>query len=210
MEDYLRYGLLFIAGVILFLILLESLLRRRRLRIAETTALNQRYLGNPTTIAEEGCAIHLPDNQKMTEPTIPLAPPNYLMISIFARVNSHFAAYDLLQALATAGLQFGEMNIFHYYHRINGGKETLFSLASATKPGDFDLNQMGDFSCLGLTLFMDIDSGDKPEFAFEKMLATAEQLAEDLDGELRASPHRPWNQDVLNEYRQRIAVRRAK
>ena len=67
---------------------------------------------------------------------------NILSISIFAKPNNRFVSYDLLQAITSTGMQFGEMNIFHYYQRTPEGKKyTLFSLASATKPGEFDLDR---------------------------------------------------------------------
>ena len=68
------------------------------------------------------------------------------------------------------------MKIFHYYLPTLSGKITLFSLASATNPGYFDMDKMGEFSCAGLTLFMHIPSVPDPEQAFELMLSIAEQL----------------------------------
>ncbi len=127
-----------------------------------------------------------------------------LIMSVMAKPNNRFASYDLLQAITTAGLQYGEMNIFHYYQQTMTGKTTLFSLASANKPGDFDLNNMGDFSCTGLVFFMDIARLFDPQNAFRLMLETAERLAEDLEGELRADPRTPWNEKKVWQYQQKI------
>ena len=68
-----------------------------------------------------------------------------LVISVVAEPGMQFGSYDLLQAISATGMQFGEMNIFHY----KIGNETLFSLSSATEPGDFNLDRMGDFVCEG-------------------------------------------------------------
>ncbi len=123
-----------------------------------------------------------------------------LVMSVLAQTGCHFAAYDLLQAISATGLRFGEMNIFHYRE----AGEVLFSLASATEPGEFDLDHIGDFSCDGLTLFMNMRETADPQHAFELMLATAEQLAEDLDGELRAWHRTPWSDEILKQYEQKV------
>lgn len=132
-------------------------------------------------------------------------PPNLLVMSVMARLGTHFESYDLLQALSSAGLQFGEMNIFHYYQTTaTGNKITLFSLASATKPGEFDMDNIAEMSCPGLMLFMDIGQIPDPQYAFKIMLDTAERLAEDLDGSLRADPLTPWSEKLAWQYHQKI------
>jgi len=102
-------------------------------------------------------------------------------------------------------MQFGEMNIFHYYVSQGEKKITLFSLASMTKSGDFNLDRIGDYSCRGLTLFMRLKSVPYPEDAFSCMLEVAEQLADDLDGELRGGFHLPWTSELYDQYQQKIA-----
>lgn len=127
-----------------------------------------------------------------------------LIISIVAKPNHAFAAYDLLQTISATGMRFGEMNIFHYYLPMSA--QPLFSLTSLTEPGDFDWNRMGEFSCTGLCLFMHLKRVSDPEEAFALMVATAERLAEDLDGELRAGHATPWNEHVLQEYQNKISL----
>jgi len=123
-----------------------------------------------------------------------------LVISVAAKPDAHFAGYDLLQAITATGMQFGEMNIFHFIK----DNQTLFSMASATKPGEFDIDRIGAFSCAGLTLFMNYRSVPDPKFAFDLMLKTAEQLADDLHGELRAGQRVPLTSDILKQYENKI------
>lgn len=129
---------------------------------------------------------------------------NLLILNVFAKPNSHFASYDLIQAISGTGMQYGEMNIFHYHETTLEGRVRLFSLASATEPGEFYLDRMGDFTCAGLTLFMDLRHVLNPFPAFQKMLSIAEQLAEDLEGELFNAALFPWNTDILEQYYQKI------
>jgi cell division protein ZipA len=125
---------------------------------------------------------------------------DFLTLSIIAQASQPFASYELLQTISAAGMQYGLMNIFHYYHN----KKILFSLASATEPGEFDLNNVGSLSCTGLTLFFNAATAAEPQLAFNRMLDVAEQLAEDLEGELRANPCTPWSDATLKQYQERI------
>lgn len=109
-----------------------------------------------------------------------------LILYVMAKEKAIFSGYELLQVLLGVGLRFGSMNIFHYYReKADDKEETLFSLASATEPGVFDIRNMSAFSCLGLTLFMK-KSGDAKEDRerYDLMLQTASHLTEDLDGML--------------------------
>ena len=123
-----------------------------------------------------------------------------LVISVTAKPGADFAGYDLLQAITATGMQFGSMNIFHYVK----DSKTLFSMASATKPGEFDIDRMGAFACGGLTLFMNYREVPDAKYAFDLMVKTAEQLADDLDGELRAGQRIPLTQEILQQYENKI------
>ncbi|MHB1947275.1 MAG: cell division protein ZipA [Gammaproteobacteria bacterium] len=211
MEAYLRLGLLFLAALIFFLILLEAVMRRRRLKSAAISSSDLSYatVSRAVSEREDGCTISLPRTGEpklvvQQQPESVKADDSYIVISVFAKPNLQFASYELMQAISSTGMEFGEMNIFHYYLKTDKGRATLFSLASATKPGDFDLDRIGDFSCSGLTLFMDLKTTVEPEFAFNKMLVTAEQLAEDLDGVLYAAPRKPLTSEILQQYRHKI------
>lgn len=124
-----------------------------------------------------------------------------IVISVVAKQGNAFAGYDLLQAITATGMKFGEMNIFHYYSAYSA--KPLFSLASLTEPGDFDWDLIGNFSCTGLSLFMHT-SVEQPEEVFALMVATAEQLADDLDGELRGQQFLPWNEEVIEVLRSKL------
>lgn len=117
-----------------------------------------------------------------------------IVLYIMSKPEQPFLGYELLQALTAAGLHYGKLNIFHYYEKSSDNKDEniLFSLASAVEPGIIDVDNIGAFTCPGLTLFMHAEIKN-PEAIFELMLQTAEQLAEDLGGticnELRKPLH---------------------
>jgi cell division protein ZipA len=153
------------------------------------------------------------ETRVIEQPVVKAAPvkedaPDYandlLVLSVVAKPGLKFGSYDLLQAIYATGLEFGDMNIFHYYSGDGLTKEKLFSLASATEPGDFDLDRIGNYTCSGLTLFTVLSTVPDPQKAFDAMLKAAEQLTEDLNGQLRAGPRRPWNQETYHEYQQKV------
>ncbi len=127
-----------------------------------------------------------------------------LILYVMAKPGQSFASYNLLQTLLATGLQFGEMNIFHYYLPAALGRARLFSLASATEPGEFNLDKIGEFSCKGLTLFTNLRQVPDSKQAFNAMLKTAEQLVDELDGRLYADRKTPFSPDVLKNYWQKV------
>ena len=201
-ENYLRLGLLLIAAVIVFLILFEAWHKRRHLKMMKSFELPAQ--SNLSDISNMFLDEHI-------EPTVQSATPkaeleqDLLMISILAKPGCQFASYDLFQSILAAGFQFGDMNLFHYFQSSQDGSTKLFSLASTTQSGEFDMNNIGEFSCKGLILFLDLNAIIEPKRAFELMLKTAEQLSDDLDGELRADPHTPWDEGVFNRYQKKIS-----
>jgi cell division protein ZipA len=112
--------------------------------------------------------------------------PEDLFISLYieSSLERPYSGYELLQAILSSGLRYGEHSIFHYYADKTSKDKTLFSLASAVKPGTFDLPRMGAFSTRALTLVLDVEKVDEPLKAFEKMLHVAGQLCEYLGGKV--------------------------
>jgi cell division protein ZipA len=129
---------------------------------------------------------------------------DFLVIYVVAEAGKPYFGYELLQALLSAGMRYGDMNIFHRYERSHGRGTPLFSLASASDPGTFDLNRMGEVSCKGLCLFMNISECKDPIIAFEKMVDTAQQLIDDLGGELRDSDGKKMDHRALTACRERV------
>lgn len=127
--------------------------------------------------------------EKKTEPKLAShearVPNDIVILYVIAKTGKTFAGYELLQILLSLGLRFGDMNIFHYYQNTDDQENVLFSLASATEPGTFDLLNMDTFSCKGLSLFMR-KTGDSEEdsMRYTTMLETASQLSDDLAGYL--------------------------
>ena len=127
-----------------------------------------------------------------------------IVINEMAREGGAFDGNDLLQVLVTAGLRFGEMNIFH--HRLNNKNKgpLIFSVANILNPGTFDLNKMEEFSTIGISLFLALPAQINNLQAFEQMLAVAQQVRGALDGELKDDQRNVMTAQTIEHYRQRI------
>lgn len=127
-----------------------------------------------------------------------------LVLYVMASKEQQFMGYELLQVLQNAALHYGKMKIFHRYEEKTGNGEILFSLASSSEPGFFDLDNIGAFSTQGLVLFMDLKKSTSNLAAFELMLNTAEQIATELSGEIHDDHRRLLSDHALEGYQARF------
>lgn len=149
-----------------------------------------------------------PELSEITPATAPVQESEILPVSkdiivfyLLAPPDHYFTGYELLQDLLTADLRFGEKSIFHRYESVDVVGTPLFSVASAIEPGVFDLANIGGFSCPGLSIFMSAKQVENPLATFDLMLETAQQLAEDLGGQLYDEHRRPLGETVIKQYR---------
>lgn len=124
-----------------------------------------------------------------------------IMLFLLAKENRQLAGYELLQTVLAAGLRFGEGQLFHRHQNLDGQGPVLFSLASATSSGVFDLQNIGGFSVRGLCLFM--ESSGNATIDSERlsiMLDTARQLSDDLDTHLLDGKQRALTDETVERY----------
>jgi cell division protein ZipA len=119
------------------------------------------------------------------------------------------AAAALLENVLASGMRYGSMSIFHYYGETQD-ENTLFSMANMVKPGTFDLDNMKSFQTPGVSFFMALplkDSTGKVSAmeAFDKMLAIARRLAQNLQGEMRDEQRSVMTGQTIEHCRQRIS-----
>jgi cell division protein ZipA len=103
---------------------------------------------------------------------------------VVTRDGGHFNGADLIVAAEKAGLEFGDMGI---YHRLVDGKRELgpiFSVANMLKPGNFDLGRLDALRTPGVSFFMTLPAPLPALDAWDAMLPTAQRLAELLDGQV--------------------------
>lgn len=133
-----------------------------------------------------------------------LEPSEVIVINVMAKRGRVFAGDDLLHLLITAGLKFGDMNIFHKRLSNDSQGPIIFSVANILNPGTFDLNNMEEFTTLGISLFLALPSPINNLDAFEKMLDVAQQIRDTLDGELKDDHRNGMTAQTIEHYRQRV------
>ena len=99
----------------------------------------------------------------------------------------------LHSALAAQGLVFGAKQIYHRLAR----NESVFAVASLTKPGVLLPAEATQFSTPGLSAFMVLPGPVKPLNALHDMLATTQALARALNAEVYDSKKQPLTSETM-------------
>lgn len=146
--------------------------------------------------AEQAPAAAMPERKTAAPPAEAAKPPRsdlgrrppqlpverIVTLFVMAREGEYFHGPDLVVAAEKAGLEFGDMGI---YHRLVDGKRELgpiFSVANMLKPGNFDLARLDVLRTPGVSFFMTLPAPLPALDAWDAMLPTAQRLAELLDG----------------------------
>lgn len=135
----------------------------------------------------------------------PTSPVKIVLINIKAR-HDCFAGRQVLEAAVAAGLEHGEMDIFHCMNSSATPNKIapLYSMASMVEPGIFPRDAWDEFSTPGLCLFLQLPSRGDDLTLFNEMLATAEQMAERLGGELQDETHSVLTKQTIEHLRGEI------
>ncbi len=128
-----------------------------------------------------------------------------IVLSVMAPGGHPFRGSALRAAFERAGLEFGDMNIFHRVALVGAQRQPVFSVASAVKPGTFEPGAMEDFATPGLSLFLQLPAPVSGVEAFDDLVNTAERLAAELGGVLRDQEHHAVTHQMLMHVRQQIA-----
>lgn len=108
-------------------------------------------------------------------------PEELVILYIIAPKDRDIQGAEIQQAMKEAGLQLGDMNLFHYPVLSSDGQtSTLFSVANIREPGYFDADRIGSMSTPGLAVFMKLPGPLSGLDAFDKMLNVAQQLSDTL------------------------------
>lgn len=144
----------------------------------------------------------IPTNEMVSEmPNHTSVGQKLLVAYALADPERPFTGYELLQAILSAGLRFGDMNIFHRYEDLNGNGRVLFSLASVEEPGVFDIQKMGAYSTRGLCFIVKLTQSDENfKSDLDLMLQTAHQVADDLGGKLLDDNRQPFSKQSYDYY----------
>jgi cell division protein ZipA len=108
----------------------------------------------------------------------PVEAHRMVVLFLVAAEGERLVGAQVAEALARHGLELGEQEIFHAR---DGDGASVFSVANAVEPGTFDPATMDTLSTPGLVLVLRLPGPQMAETAFDRMVATARALADDLD-----------------------------
>ena len=123
---------------------------------------------------------------------VPSRPADSIVTLRFIPSQSQIACDKVILALRSAGLRHGRFGIFHK-HATELDDEPLFSVASLTEPGSFDLTRATETKIPGMSIFMVLPGEGDPVERFDQMVAMAKELARELNGELRDEKGSSWS-----------------
>jgi len=127
-----------------------------------------------------------------------------VVLHLMAREGEYFQGDQLLSALLNQGLRYGSMKIFHRHIGEEGSGPVMYSVANSINPGTFDLNGMDQLATPGISLFFAMEDVDDPAATLDNLLASAKQIAIDLNGELKDESRGALTRQTEDHYRQRI------
>ena len=172
----LRLVLLFAALVVLAGVFLWT---RYHARLSERLKLALRSSEVPTSTAPS-----IREEPALSPSTgTPELPAKIVTIRILSRGVAPFPAEHLVLALREAGLRHGRYGIFHYFSS-ESDDAPVFSAASLTEPGSFDLTRLRTDVSPGISLFLGLPGPVDGVAAFDLMVTAARAVAKSLDGNL--------------------------
>ena len=101
---------------------------------------------------------------------------------VAARAGNVLRGSDIVVAAEKAGLTYGHMQIFHRLVEGHPERGPIFSVANIKKPGSFDMATIQELETPAIAFFLTLPAPMTALDAWEKMLPTAQRMAELLDG----------------------------
>jgi cell division protein ZipA len=136
----------------------------------------------------------------------PPSPPEEKLVVLYlvAPARQVFAGDEVGAALEAAGLQYGEMHIYHRYPNGSDGGTPVFGVANLVEPGTLEVEALAATGTPGLTLFLQLPGPLRPLQAFDLFAGCAQQIADGLGGELRDQNRSTLSRQTLEHMRDDI------
>ncbi len=127
-----------------------------------------------------------------------------IVLNVHCAGNEPFVGTKLFDSMQQNGLLYGEMDIFHRHADLSGTGKVLFSVANMMQPGTLKHNDPAEFTTKGISFFMTLPCFGDPAQNFKLMLKTAQQIADDLGGNVLDDSRNMVTPDRLDAYRKQI------
>ena len=139
-----------------------------------------------------------------TKSTKPEQPQEVLVLNVKSAEGNPIPGSALLPMLLTLGFKFGEQDIFHRHININGKGPVLFSLANMFKPGNFDIDNLENFTTGGISLFMILPIEGEPHQVFNMMHNAARKIADEFSAQIYDGRRALLTKQSLQQYVEKI------
>jgi len=123
---------------------------------------------------------------------------------VAARAGSALRGSDIVVAAEKAGLTYGHMQIFHRLVEGHPERGPVFSVANIMKPGSFDMATIQELETPAIAFFLTLPAPMTALDAWEKMLPTAQRMAELLDGVLMDESRNPLGRQRVQHIREEL------
>lgn len=127
-----------------------------------------------------------------------------LVLNVKAGEGNPIQGAALLPMLLTLGFKFGDQDIFHRHVNANGKGPVLFSLANMFKPGNFDIDNLENFTTLGISLFMILPIEGDPHQVFNMMHNAARKIADEFSANVYDGRRALLTKQSLQQYVEKI------
>ncbi len=159
--------------------------------------------------AQPEFAQQVPEVADDLEPVIEESQPEpemqVLVLHVHCLGETPFVGTQLFDSMQQNGLIFGEMNIYHRHADLSGNGKILFSVANMMQPGTLEHDDPETFTTKGISFFMTLPCFGDAEQNFKLMLKTAQQIADDVSGQVLDEGRNSMTPDRLAKYRRQIA-----
>lgn len=174
----------------------DSIKKRREPRIAEDQ-MRIDFDEQPTPVPE-------PKEELKTKPVASEQPQEVLVLNVKSADDNPIPGSALLPMLLTLGFKFGDQDIFHRHVNSNGKGPVLFSLANMFKPGNFDIDNLENFTTQGISLFMILPIEGEPHQVFNMMHNAARKIAEEFSAQIYDGRRTLLTKQSLQQYVEKI------
>jgi len=127
--------------------------------------------------------------------------PTVVTLFLVSRDAAGFDGAAVRQALLDQGLEFGDMQIYHYP---DPSGVTLFSVMNAMAPGTFDPNDVASHATRGLAMFIRLPAPGQPVLVLENMITVAHRLADVLSADILDDQKQPLNSESIDRMRELV------
>jgi cell division protein ZipA len=127
-----------------------------------------------------------------------------IVLNVHCAGDEPFIGTKLFESMQQNGLIYGEMDIFHRHVDLSGNGKVLFSVANMMHPGTLAHDDPAEFTTKGISFFMTLPGYGEADQNFNLMLRTAQQIADELGGNVLDDQRNLMTPDRLAAYRRQI------